>query len=79
MHPAPFVTHPIRNDEQEAFVSNVVGAIMHDFVEQLEVEFTIQPVSQVSEQEDSDYYYPQFLAEQLPSPVLNPHKFPLLS
>ena len=50
------MTHPILNDEQDAFVSNVVGAILHGLVEQLEVEFTIQPVSQVSEQEDSDYY-----------------------
>ena len=73
------MTHPILYAEQSSFVSNVVGAILHGLVEQLEEEFIMQPVSQVSEHYDSDNYWLHLLAEQLPSPMLNPHKFPLLS
>ena len=56
MHPAPLVTHPTLYYEQAVLVNKVVGAILHGLVSQLEEVFTIQPVSQVSEQDDSDIY-----------------------
>ena len=53
MHPAPFVTHPLLYDEQAVFVSNDIDAPLHALEAQLEVVFTIQPVSHESEHEAS--------------------------